>query len=334
MDSIKKTFGIIFAILFISTAVPALIFFNFDRKAFDAETYQKAFVNDDFYSKLPAGMAEAIPALTVGANQLPAVARGMSQQAWEIFFRALLPPETLKAMGDDAIHSAFAYLNLQMNSIQLSLAPLKAGLISDAGTQAVYAFLNTQPDCTLEQMAQMSLNLLNKSSIQFCKPPDKLQSILTPIIQGQMQAAALAIPGQLTLISAPLQNDPREKLQIARMAMRFSPIFPLGFLLLMTISTVNSLKSWLNWWGVPLLATGFLASLISLGGAPIFGAALQGLLSSRLPAFLPAAMPEFANNLASAMLQTLLAPVLWQGLGLAIIGLIMAVSGYFISTKK
>ena len=45
MNSIKKIIGIIFAVLFVFTAVPALIFFNFDRRAFTAETYQKAFAN-------------------------------------------------------------------------------------------------------------------------------------------------------------------------------------------------------------------------------------------------------------------------------------------------
>ncbi len=334
MDSLKKFSGIICAILFIFTAVPALIFFNFDRKAFTAETYQKAFANADFYNKLPVVMAETMLSTSTNPNQLPIVMRGMSQQAWEAFFRTILPPETLKVMGDEVLNSTFAYLNLQADSVQLSLVPLKTSMVSDLGVQAAFTLLDTQPDCTLEQIAQMTFGLLTKNEIQFCKPPTELASLLTPVIQGQMQIATLAVPDQITLLSAPLENDPRLKLRTARMAMRLSPIFPLGFLLLMTIITVRSLKGWLSWWGIPFSITGVLASLMSFGGAPIFGAILQRILVNRMPAFLPSILLSYAGELASAMLQALFLPILWQGLGIAFIGFGMAVAGYFAKEKS
>lgn len=333
MDSLKKFIGTIFAILFISTAVPALIFFNFDRRAFTAETYQKAFANADFYGKLPAALAEAMLSASTDQSQLPIVMRGMSQNAWEAFFRTLLSQETLKMMGDEILNSTFAYLNMQANSVQLSLVPLKTSMVSDAGVQAVYTLLNTQADCTLDQMAQMAIDLFTKSEIQFCKPPAELIPMLTPAIQGQMQFAALAVPDQITLISAPPENDPRVKLQTARMAMRLSPILPLLFLLVMTILTVNSLKSWLSWWGIPFFVTGIFAGLMSLSGAPIFGTILQRILANKIPDFLPSILLDYASDLALAMLQSLLSPILWQGLVIALIGLMMATSSYFIKKK-
>jgi hypothetical protein len=98
MDSLKKFLGIIFAILFVSTAVPALIFFNFDRRAFTAETYQKAFARDEFYSKLPGIMAKTILASTTDASKLPIAMHGMSQQAWEVFLPH--PSATRDSQGD------------------------------------------------------------------------------------------------------------------------------------------------------------------------------------------------------------------------------------------
>jgi len=329
MNSIKKPFGIFLALLFVLTAVPALILFNFDRRAFTAETYQQAFARSNFYDQLPALMAESMLATTTDPSQLPVVMRGMSQQAWEGYFRAMLPQETLKAMSDETLNSVFAYLDKQTNSVQVSLLPLKASMVSEAGTQAVFALLATQPACTLEQIAQATMNLLNSNEIQFCNPPAELLPMMTPLIQGQMQTAAFAIPDQLPLLTAPPQDDPRQTLQTARMAMRLSPILPLGFLLLLTIVAVRSLKDWLNWWGIPLFITGGLAALMGLVGAPIFGAALRGILSNQLPALLLG----LANDLASAMLQALLMPVLWQGLGIAFIGFGMAVAGYFVKKR-
>ena len=178
------------------------------------------------------------------------------------------------------------------------------------------------------------MNLLGSGEIQFCKPPAELIPMLTPIIQGQMQATAQMIPDQLILFMAMPGNDPRARLQVARLGMRLSPILPLGFLLLMTVVTVRSLKNWLNWWGIPLAITGGLTAFLGLVGASIFGAVFQQMLASRIPSFLPALLLDSAHALATAMLQALFLPILWQGLGIAFIGFGMAAAGYFISAKK
>jgi hypothetical protein len=200
--------------------------------------------------------------------------------------------------------------------------------------QAVLSLLKTQPECTLQQIGQITIDLLSNSQIQFCNPPDQLIPLLTPIIQGQMQMTVLALPNQFTIIRAPTANDPRPKLQRARMLMRLSPIVPLIFLFIMTILAVNSLKSWLNWWGIPLIITGGVASLMSLSGAPAIGAILQKILVTGMSAFLPTVMLDYAGNLASAMVQALLNPVLFQGLIIAVIGLVMVLVAYFIKVKK
>lgn len=328
MDSLKKISGVLFAALFVITAVPALIFFNFDRRAFSAETYQTAFANTDFYNQLPAVMAQAMLSTNADQSQLPIVMRSMDKTAWEAFFRTLLPEETLKLMGDDILNSTFSYLNLRADSVQLSLIPLKVSMTSGTGVQAVYTLLNAQPDCTLEQVFQMTLDLLSKGEMQFCKPPAELYPMLTPAIQGQMEFATLAIPDQFILISAPAENDPREKLQTARLLMRLSPILPLGFLLMLTIAAVNSLKNWLRWWGIPFVITGLLACLMSLSGAPIFGTLFKTILVNKMPIYLPAILLDYAGDLASAMVQALLNPILWQGLILFFLGSGMAGISY------
>lgn len=334
MDLIKKIFEIIFAVLFIFTAVLALIFFNFDRRAFTAETYQKAFAREDFYNKLPSVMADAMTSLIADQSQFPVVLSGMSKEAWEAFFHTLLPPETLKVMGDDVLNSTFAYLNMQTDSAQLNLAPLKASMASDTGAQAVFAFLSTQPDCTFIQIAQITINLLSGGQIELCNPPAELIPALTPILQGQLQIAATVIPDQVTIISAPLQKDPRQRLKTARLFMRISPILPLAFLLGLTILAVRSLKSWLSWWGVSFIMTGLIAFVIGLLGAPIFGKIFQRVLVSLMPLYLPTLLLGYASDLASAMVQTLLSPILMQGLAFALIGLGMAVISYFVKKQK
>lgn len=334
MDTLKKTLAVFCAGFFVITAVAALFFFNFDQRAFTAQTYQKAFARDDFYNKLPGIIADVMMSSTTDQSQFPVVMRGMSREAWEAFFRTLLPPEALKAMGDDTLNSTFAYISMQTNSAQINLAPLKASMVGETSVQAVLSLLGTQPQCTFEQIAQMTLGLFSGGQIEFCNPPAELYPALTPIIQSQMQFAAAAIPDQVTIITAPLENDPRQRLETARFFMRLSPLFPLAFLLGLTLFAVRSIKSWLMWWGIPFSITGFSAFVMSLIGVPIFGAVFQRMLVNRMSIYLPTILLDYGSDFASAMLKALLNPILWQGLLLAVIGLVMAVAGYFVKEQN
>lgn len=328
-----KTLAALTAALFILTAVISLILFNFDRKAFTAATYQKAFANADFYNQLPAIMANTILTSSAQKDGFPIVMRGMSETAWENFFRALLPQEMLKAMGDEVLNSIFAYINMQSNTAVLSLVPLKESMVGEAGVQAAISLLAELPDCTLEQIGQMTLGVLSSSEIQFCNPPAEMLPILIPIIQGQMQVTAQFLPDQYTLISIPAARDPRVPLQRARLGMRLSPILPLGLLFLMTLMAVNSLKSWLKWWGIPLLITGLILALTGLLGGPIVGNVIQRLLNNGGAGMLPAILMDHAGNLAQAMVKTLLVPVLWQGGVLFLIGVLMLIGGLLVREK-
>src|SRR5258706_4808940 len=119
MNAIRKILAICCAILFVITALFALIFFNFDRKAFTSETYKRVFANEGFYNRIPAVLAETINGTSVDQSKLPIVMHGMNTQAWETFFRALLPQATLKTMGDEALDSVLAYVNMVTNSAQM-----------------------------------------------------------------------------------------------------------------------------------------------------------------------------------------------------------------------
>ncbi|MFN8383330.1 MAG: hypothetical protein U0V02_15410 [Anaerolineales bacterium] len=334
MDTLKKSLAIFCAILFVITTVAALFFFNFDRRAFTAETYQKAFAREDFYNKIPGLMADAMVSTSTDQSQFPVVMQGMGKDAWEAFFRSLLPPETLRVMGDDVLNSTFAYLNMKTDSVQLNLAPLKASLSGDTGVQSVLSLLGTLPTCSFEQIAQMTLNLLSGGQIEFCNPPAELYPALTPIIQGQLQFTASAIPDQVTIITAPPENDPRKRLLDVRFVMRITPMFPLAFLLGLTIFAVRSLKSWLIWWGIPFSIAGFSAFVMSLIGAPVFGAVFQRILVNRMSIYLPPILLDYSSDLAAAMLKALLTPIIWQGLLLTVLGLTMTVAGYFVKENN
>jgi hypothetical protein len=311
----------------------AILLFNFDRRAFTAETYQRAFAREDFYNKLPNMMAGAIASPGTDKSGLPLVMQGMGVEAWENFLRALLPPDVLKTMGDHALTSIFAYLNLLTDSASVSLTPVKTAMTSDTGTQAVIALIETLPACTVEQMAQITFALFSSGEIQLCNPPDEVMPLLTRIVQGQLQLAASILPDELTLITAPLENDPRLRLQAVRFFLRLSPILPIFFLLTLTVLCVRALDDWLTWWGIPLLITGGFAFIMGLLGAPIMGRIIVFTLENRLPNYVPDFLSNFTSDLAFAMVRALLVPVVWQGLVLLLLGGAMTGFAYYLNKK-
>lgn len=336
MESIRKSLAVVFAILFVIAALTALFLFNLERKAFNAETYQQAFANEEFYERLPAILAESL-ASTMQTKSLPVSMRGLTEQNWETFLRALLPPATLKTMGDEALDSVFAYLNRKSDSAVLSLAPLKEQMTGENGIQAVLDLMRTQPDCTLQQIAQMSLALLSQQELSLCNPPQAADGIIRPIIHAQLQIATLAIPDQVTLASADSATgkpDPRQRLELIRVGMRLSPLAPLALLLILTLLAVRSLRDWLQWWGYPLLIAGVLAALLALAASPVVSAILLRILAMRLPAYLPAVLLNDSGQLAAAIVGQMLKPVALEGLILGGIGLILVIFAFAVRPRK
>lgn len=333
MKTFRTTIATLLAILFVLTAVMALLFFNFDRHAFTAETYQQAFAREDFYNKIPSLLAQSIASGT-DPTQQPLGMQGLNQETWDRFFRTLLPPDVLKPIGDDVLGSTFAYLNMESNSIEVDLSPVKTSMLGETGTQAALVLIQSLPACTIDQAAMIMFGMFSGDQIQLCNPPENVLPMLMPIIQSQMQVTASLIPDQLTLITAPPQNDPRERIQTLRLFMRFSLILPILLLLTLTGFAVRSFKDWLSWWGIPFASTGFIAFLIGILGAPIFSVVIESALASQLPDYLPAFLLDFTKDFTAAMVQALLTPVVLQGIALTFIGVCMAGLGYYLSHKQ
>jgi hypothetical protein len=336
MENIKKILAYLFAVLFVLSAVFALISFNFERRAFRAETYQQVLATEDFYNRIPAVMAEAmVSSPSTNFQSLPFSMQNMSTKAWEDFFRTLLPQDALKSIGDDTLRATFAYLNMQNDSITISFAPIKTSMGTDNGVQAVFALFRTQPDCTLAQVAQITINLLSGQQIEFCNPPAELLPLLTPVVQAQLQSAALIIPNEVTLVNTQRgQDDPRNRIQTARTLMKLSLLLPIGFLFLLTITIVTSIRNWLTWWGIPFFATGVIAMLMSIIGGPILGVILRQIIQWQTRITLPISLSNYAGEISSAILGAIMRPIFWEGLFLFFIGMGMVVISMFLKSQK
>lgn len=326
MNMLRKGLAGLFAVLFVFTAVIALFLFNLEDKAFKAETYQQAFANENFYARIPGIMAQALTSAPQ-MESLPPGMRTLTTEHWETFFHELLPPETLKVMGDQALASVFGYLNNETNTAEISLAPLKSQIGTEAGVTAVINLAGALPVCTLEEITRMTMNFLADGQFALCNPPPDFANFIRPLIQEQLRATAATLPDQLTLLGGEPpagQADPRQRIKALRLVMKLSPALPLFLFFVMTILAVRSLRDWLAWWGLPLTLTGLLSLVMVWAGAPLVGLILAEWITRQAPSYLPAFLLNGIDQLASAIVNQILGPIGLQGLFILILGMGMA----------
>lgn len=334
MRGFAKTLAALCAILFTITAIPVLLFFNIERKAFSSTTYKQAFEDQHLYERMPAILASTLQvSISQNPNAFPFL-KELSHEDWQVTIATLLPPEELRLMTDGALDSTFEYVNSRSDTIVISLMPVKIHLAGPAGVKVIKQFLTTQPPCTLEQLAQMGLGLLG-GDVALCNPPPEAIGLFEPLIQSQMQTITAVIPNELTLTPDPgIQNDPRPRLHLIRSAIRFSPFFVILLLLTIAVLAVRTLRDLMIWWGGPLAVTGFFSAIIALVGTPVIGLLLRFVIQSQgLIPLPPLLAPSIAETI-SAVTRQMLSPVIWQGLALAVLGGIMFAAGTLLGNRS
>jgi len=337
MKIIGNFFGGVCAVLFVISGIVALLLFNIERKAFSSESYKQAFEDQNLYDRMPGVLAAALStSMTEGRNTNPLLGM-LSTEDWETSIGALLPPEELKSMTNKALDSIFDYLNGRSDSAVVSLTSLKGYLTSDAGVDAIVQLLRKKPDCTTEQLLQIALGVLGGNEIVFCNPPDDVMGLVTPMIGTQLQFITLSFPDEVTIISGEKSNtpdDPRIQITRVRKAMKLTLVFPILFLLAVTIFAVRSLKEWLAWWGWSFTFTGGISLLIALLGSSVIGFIIGLAMQNETYAFIPPILLTTMQETVREVARLILVPVAVEGLFLVLLGVGMAGVAIFLTRRK
>jgi hypothetical protein len=336
-----RTFGIflaaVCAILFIITGVLALLFFNIERKAFSAETYKRAFEKQQLYNRMPGILAEVLTTTIAQNQQASTYLKSFTVQDWVSAISALIPPEELKALANSTLDSTFDYLSGQTDSIVISLVPFKSHLAGPGGMEAILQLLRAKPTCTVDQIIELTFAVMSGGDLIFCNPPPEAVQVVRPLIESQLQFMTFAFPDQIILIStlhAGTPEDPRLNLKIARALMQISPLFPMTFLLGLTIFAVRGLIDWLKWWGLPFLFTGLISFLIAVPGASLVGFIIQWILERQVAGLIPPVLVSTLRETVSAVAREILGPMAIVGSALTLMGLIMILVAAFLGIRE
>lgn len=334
METFLKTAAAIFAILFIGTTALSLALYSVEASAFDAELYIRAMEEENVYQRLPELTAQslALAAQRSEGNPVMSLLRSLSEEQWRVFVVDLFPPEILKVLAEDAVTQMMAYLNGERENVILSLAGLKAHLVSPDGINTIYGMLQSQPDCTVEQLTAMAMG---QADLMLCNPPESFLFVdLRPVYEAEIGAALTLLPEQATLFGADENRIQRLRdLKALRLLMRLSPLPPLLFLLLMTVLAVRSLKDWLSWWGYPLLLAGLFSMSLGALSGPMASLTFQIFIATALPDFLPQGIVNLFRELTAVIVRNALRPTLLVAGLMAFFGLVMVVLTFLLRQR-
>jgi hypothetical protein len=262
---------------------------------------------------------------------LSATLAALSASDWEMLISALLPTEILKPLGEETIDATFDFLNENSPKASISFRDLKAHLTDSKSTDAVMAFVRTQPACSAEDLLKLTA-LAEGGNLVICQPPEISMPVLQTAIEKQLQFIANLLPDEKTFLQEKDKDEDFVKMQKARLLMRLSPLLPMLLLLLVTLAIVRSLSAWLRWWGIPLLIAGVIAAASAFLARPI----LQSILSlsplhnsSLSPAFM-----QLINDIIAKISHSLIKNIAANALWIALLGLLMTLGQKLIKKKR
>jgi len=325
MKTCARLFGFIFVVLFILSGPVALILFNVDTYLLSADPYIQSLDEDVFREQLPGVIAEQIqhslvynpcledPDQCEGSgpaepgNGPPAYLGALNQDQWQRIFNELLDPVWMQDQVEIVLQGVFHNLEPGVTPvpIRVSLTEVKARLAGTPGMALARDMLAAQPPCSAEQVQSLYAQLgveTNIDDLLACNPPADMMAAIEPELNKALAQAAAGLPEKLQLeaidelmqfnrVSVGDQRGP--DLATVRRVMRYSPIIPLSFLLLVILFAVRSFYDFGRWVGLPIFLIGLGMAAVMFLTPGMLNWAIDQFLIPKLPGMLSTATSDF-----------------------------------------
>jgi hypothetical protein len=331
------TLAMVSAVIFGLTLIFSLFAFNIQNQLFNPDVYKRAFSEQNVCARFPGVLSHQIVSSFQSGeegNLFGLIIGSINPDQLQGIIQAVLPCQTVDKFVDEGIDQIFSQINHATAQQGLSLNALKQSIQQNSNTVAD-EFLKSQPDCTAAQLLQIGANALlgsgDQSSTILCNPPAALREVLSIPMRLMVDAAIQSLPDQIPFSSS--LGNALKVLRITRAAMSWSILLPILFLGLTTVLAVRSWRSLLRWWGIPLLASGLTALVISLAVSPMIYGLLSAFILPHLPWNLVPEATQLISDVLSTVSEGLVRPIQIQSLVISLIGLVMVI-GEKISRPK
>lgn len=353
---LAKVMAFIFAVLFVIVTVAVLVLFNVERNLLNAEVYKRALAKADIYERFPTLIGEQLtyqmkyagPGIEGEGGDPgdersgpPAQFKYLTPDDYEAILGDLLPATWLQTQTESALDQTFAFIasDAPTATIKISFVEIKARLGAGAGVDAALRVIRSWPPCQDLQLLAWAVVSTNAEmdDIPTCRPPEVVLEAFTPAIKLVLSRQIAKMPDEADLTQTFKGKEDKESenasasgssnrppnvrlfLRLAPPLMRWSPLFSVLLLSLVTAFGVRSWRGWLRWWGIPFLLVGLIvglpAVLALLGMNPI----LTDFMADKIPAAMSPEVYQVGVDLGRDILRE---PIRWMAIESGLLGLI------------
>jgi hypothetical protein len=321
--TIRRTLGMICAILFVPSLVFALVTTNLEKSLFDPQLYKDAIKAAQVYERLPGLIATQIEASAAKQGGIAGLLVGaLPPDTVQNMFISVLPPEVLQPLVEKGIDQALAYVNGMSGQADVPLVSFREQVAASSGG-LVDEYFKSLPDCTLLDAFNMAGGLIaGGGDLPKCNPPEAVREAVAAPLQAVLQdQLAQIFPESLSMASGGGGLESLfSALRWVRVAAELTPLLALFFFGAMTLLAIRTSRELLRWWGITLLVAGILAFLAGLLIGPATGGFLNVAVLSRLSASVAPGIAQILTQVASAVASGIARPILLDALLVSVLG--------------
>jgi hypothetical protein len=333
------------ALLFVVVTPPTLVARGIASQVFSADILKQELtdrlVNSGALRQavvrrlLPSGDA------TAGIDFLGMLTANLSQEELGRITTIAVPDDWVSGQIDGLVDALFAWLDGDqlVPQIQVDVEPIKRNLVG-AGTEAILDdIVDSWPDCSLEQLAQLELAFEQGGDMPmlFCQPPEPIRSVLIGFAADLFRAQARLLPARLELAEQVPPSAAADLLRVKRtmrairLGGNWSFAVPIILLGLIVTAVVRSWGALARWWGLPLLVAGVLTVALAIVLVPLSQRWLaQVSVGATAGSFLLEAWLDVLGDLARG---GLLRAAILGGIA-ALLGALMLALGWLLPTLR
>lgn len=282
---LSRAIAILIAFIFIIIASFSACTSAFRQSLFDVETYKQTLSNQNVYQDI---LPYVIPVLLENRQtnnstnmgiDLNDIDQFMSVEDWRSVSDELIPPEWLKTQTESILDSVDRIIDgdLSQRENVLDLSEVIQRLQGSAGQRASEIIIESAPDCTAQQLAQLrQFNSDRGDVLPICKPPPILRSSAETAIAkwfNNLGTNISQVQGNSTLVSIP-EDVAHLIYQVFQLDAQLSfllflcPLSLIGLIILFAVRNLTSLGRWLGW---SFILAGILTMLLIFSSqVPVF----------------------------------------------------------------
>ncbi len=334
LTRLARALSILCAILFVVSLAVSMLLANSETRLFDAAIYKNALKSQDYYARMPHLMAVQIASNLASPSPASYYLKFITAQDWELLINTLVPQDQIQMISEQSLDSTFDFLNGKNEDPVISIAPLKKILVANSA-EAVSQFLAAQPACTIEQLnAILAIvtagGVLEKS--MFCNPPAEVMTSAMPAISIVFESQIAALPDTIQIVEQS-RLTLRDSINKIRLLADLSLLLPLVLLALITLMAVNSMSSWLKWWGFLLSLGGALTIALVFLAAPLASLAIF-YAAAQNKSMVVLQLVSDGLDVIQVIIQQVTFPILAQAFVITLAGLVMVALGALVGRRR